>query len=317
MHGGWARSDGSHLGDVHFNAKTAAYFRENIQFPFFEHYLKGKGAAQAKAVVFETGTNVWRRYDAWPPKSRNGEDALLSRGRQAEFRSAGGSQERRRVCERSQPSGAVCGLHHQHGAATIHGGRPAFRQLSARRAGVRDRAVEGRRDDRRPDHAAPEDGEFGNGLRFRREADRRLSGGYSRPGQLATPASEMLEAPPLHMGGYQQLLRGEPFRAKFRNSWEKPEPLTPGKADRHRLHDARSVPHLPPRPSHHGAGAEFVVSADGPQSADVHRYSLCASRRISRRRPRRFFTRRMRRAASRCWCCRSPEVAAAQRSTCG
>jgi putative CocE/NonD family hydrolase len=39
----------------------------------------------------------------------------------------------------------------------------------------------------------------------------------------------ILDAPPLHMGGYQQLLRGEPFRAKFRSSWEKPEPLTPGK----------------------------------------------------------------------------------------
>ena len=39
----------------------------------------------------------------------------------------------------------------------------------------------------------------------------------------------IIDAPPLHMGGYQQLLRGEPFRAKFRNSWEKPEPLTPGK----------------------------------------------------------------------------------------
>jgi predicted acyl esterase len=39
----------------------------------------------------------------------------------------------------------------------------------------------------------------------------------------------MLDAPPVHMGGYQELLRGEPFRAKFRNSWEKPEPLTPGK----------------------------------------------------------------------------------------
>jgi len=34
---------------------------------------------------------------------------------------------------------------------------------------------------------------------------------------------------PLQMGGYQQLLRGEPFRAKFRSSWEKPEPLVPGK----------------------------------------------------------------------------------------
>ena len=31
------------------------------------------------------------------------------------------------------------------------------------------------------------------------------------------------------MGGYEQLLRGEPMRAKFRKSWEKPEPLTPGK----------------------------------------------------------------------------------------
>ncbi len=31
------------------------------------------------------------------------------------------------------------------------------------------------------------------------------------------------------MGGYEQLLRGEPMRAKFRDSWEKPEPLAPGK----------------------------------------------------------------------------------------
>jgi predicted acyl esterase len=38
-----------------------------------------------------------------------------------------------------------------------------------------------------------------------------------------------MEAPPLHMGGYQQLLRGEPFRAKFRTGWEKPTPLEPGK----------------------------------------------------------------------------------------
>ena len=61
VHGGWARGDGSHLGDVQFDAKTSEYFRANIQFPFFEHYLKGKGAALPKAVVFETGTNVWRQ----------------------------------------------------------------------------------------------------------------------------------------------------------------------------------------------------------------------------------------------------------------
>jgi putative CocE/NonD family hydrolase len=31
------------------------------------------------------------------------------------------------------------------------------------------------------------------------------------------------------MGGYQQLVRGEVFRGKFRNSFEKPEPFEPGK----------------------------------------------------------------------------------------
>ncbi len=33
----------------------------------------------------------------------------------------------------------------------------------------------------------------------------------------------------LKMGGYQQLVRGEPFRGKFRNSFSEPEPFTPGK----------------------------------------------------------------------------------------
>jgi len=38
----------------------------------------------------------------------------------------------------------------------------------------------------------------------------------------------LLGTPPVHMGGYQELVRGEPFRAKFRSSWEKAEPLAPG-----------------------------------------------------------------------------------------
>jgi predicted acyl esterase len=34
------------------------------------------------------------------------------------------------------------------------------------------------------------------------------------------------------MGGYQQLVRGEIFRGKFRNSFSKPEPFTPGKVEK-------------------------------------------------------------------------------------
>src|SRR5438477_3015890 len=69
VHGGWSRQDGDRLGHVSFAAKTGEYFRDHIQFPFFEQYLKGKVDAKLpEAFVFETGTNVWRQYEAWPPR---------------------------------------------------------------------------------------------------------------------------------------------------------------------------------------------------------------------------------------------------------
>ena len=74
VHGGWSRGDGDKLGDVSFNAKTGEFYREKIEFPFFEYHLKGKGEnAHPKAWVFETGTNVWRKFDAWPPKEAKAE----------------------------------------------------------------------------------------------------------------------------------------------------------------------------------------------------------------------------------------------------
>ncbi len=67
-HGAWTEPDVSKLGDVAFNANTASFYQEKIEFPFFEHYLKGKKEPEApKAWVFETGSNVWRKYSSWPP----------------------------------------------------------------------------------------------------------------------------------------------------------------------------------------------------------------------------------------------------------
>ena len=57
------------------------------------------------------------------------------------------------------------------------------------------------------------------------------------------------------MGGYQMMVRGEPFRAKFRNSLSKPEALTARQADGRGLLHAGREPHFPQGPSHHGAGA--------------------------------------------------------------
>ncbi len=88
-HGGWSRSDGELLGNVHFDSKTAAFYRENIELPFFQHFLKNKGAMTLpEAFVFETGTNVWRQYDAWPPRKAAPKRLYLRPERQALLRPA-------------------------------------------------------------------------------------------------------------------------------------------------------------------------------------------------------------------------------------
>lgn len=66
VHGGWARGNGDHLGDVGFGGPTGPYYRENIEFKFFSHYLKGTELNIAPVNVFETGTNEWKTYQQWP-----------------------------------------------------------------------------------------------------------------------------------------------------------------------------------------------------------------------------------------------------------
>ncbi len=69
-HGGWGGGPGQKLGKIDFGSPTGEYYRQKIQAPFFAHYLKDKGAVnQPEATVFESGSNTWRTFDSWPPKS--------------------------------------------------------------------------------------------------------------------------------------------------------------------------------------------------------------------------------------------------------
>ena len=47
--------------------------------------------------------------------------------------------------------------------------------------------------------------------------------------QTPAPAGQPVPPNAVRMGGYQQLVRGEPFRGKFREGFERPVPFTPGK----------------------------------------------------------------------------------------
>jgi putative CocE/NonD family hydrolase len=68
-HGGWARDDGSFLGNAYFGSTTAVFYREEIEATFFRHFLKDEGEMTLpEAYVFETGTNQWRTFGDWPPE---------------------------------------------------------------------------------------------------------------------------------------------------------------------------------------------------------------------------------------------------------
>jgi uncharacterized protein len=67
-HGGW-HGPGSKLGAIEFGSETGKHYREQIKAPWLASLLHGKGkVAQPEATVFETGTNRWRTFDQWPPE---------------------------------------------------------------------------------------------------------------------------------------------------------------------------------------------------------------------------------------------------------
>ena len=68
-HGGWARDAGNKYGPLDFGSDTGSYFRANMETPWFKFWLKGEGKLdQPGAFIFETGSNEWQRFDAWPPR---------------------------------------------------------------------------------------------------------------------------------------------------------------------------------------------------------------------------------------------------------
>jgi putative CocE/NonD family hydrolase len=70
FHGEWATPTGDRLGMIPFGGhKTALEFRQNIEAPFFRYYLHGEGDKPAwKVSTFQTGSNTWHTYAAWPPQ---------------------------------------------------------------------------------------------------------------------------------------------------------------------------------------------------------------------------------------------------------
>jgi putative CocE/NonD family hydrolase len=77
-HGAWARPDWSKFGPYNFGQNTAQHYRQTLETPFFNYYLKGKGTFNpAEATVFDTGLNQWKDYSAWPPRAAESRSIYL------------------------------------------------------------------------------------------------------------------------------------------------------------------------------------------------------------------------------------------------
>ena len=140
-HGSWARGDGRVVGNLDFGAEVSAWYREHVEFPFFMQHLKDKTLEPvAEATMFETGTNRWRTFAAWPPQTAAtpmylGARATLSSAAPVEaeaFDQYVSDPNRPRPVRRARADGH---------AARLHDGGPALRGDAARRAGLYDAAA--------------------------------------------------------------------------------------------------------------------------------------------------------------------------------
>ena len=229
FHGGWSRGDGANLGNVRFAAKTALYYQKNIELPFFNYYLKGKGSVKdlAKATIFFSGENNWKKFDAWPPV--NSENKTMYFHAQQQLKWEAPQEQKSGSSYISDPNKPVPYTE------DVHLGRTREYMSDDQRFAAR-----------RPDVLVFETdildadlclaGPLTANLKVRitgSDADFVVkvidvfSDDFSYDSTVCCKGVKN-EA---EMAGYQMLVRGEIMRGRFRNSFEKPEAFVPGKVE--------------------------------------------------------------------------------------
>jgi putative CocE/NonD family hydrolase len=226
-HGGWARGDGDKLGNVTFGVKTAAVFREQIQFPFFMYYLKDKTVELPEAFMFLTGLNEWRSLKEWPPKDLK-PTTLFFQAKGRLQTSTPAENEQTTFDEYiSDPNRPVPYLGY-----IVRGMTSDYmtddQRFAAQRPDVLVYQTEVLEDDLTiagPIQVNLNVSTSGTDSDFVVKLIDVYPNNYPTP---PPPQGQPVPSNYVRMGAYQQLVRGEPFRGKFRNSFEKPEPFIPG-----------------------------------------------------------------------------------------
>jgi len=212
FHGGWAGGTGKSLGAIDFGSNTSTYYRDEIEFPFFDHYLRNSGAAlPAKATMFETGTDKWLTFNQWPPAELKPVRYYLNSGNTLTQSKPATDGQDSFVSDPANPTPYLSGYQSSKG-------RPLDFPLSDQRFA-----------EKRPDvltYSAPA---FTDNLTVAGPID--VDFWITTTGTDADLVVKVIDVFPDDSGtlaGDEEMVRGDVFRCKFRDSFEKPTPIKPG-----------------------------------------------------------------------------------------
>lgn len=235
-HGGWAWGPGNKLGNISFDTATAEQFRKNIQARWFAWYLKGKGDGHfAEAITFQTGSNIWKNYDRWPPRQSkqknlyfhaNGKLSFEKPAEKIEAYDSYVSDPAHPVPYRNRPVEQTYGP-----------GSRWYTWLTEDQRFVHNR----------PDVVSWETDTLAEDITVTGTLMAKLYAATS--GSDADWVVKLIDVYPQQyskepkMAGYQLMIANDVFRGRFRKSFEKPERVTPNKVELYSI-DLHTLDHV-------------------------------------------------------------------------
>jgi putative CocE/NonD family hydrolase len=223
-HGGWARGSGNSLGAIPFGSDTGLHFRQKIEAPWFAYWLKSKGTLPLKeALLFQTGSDTWTSFDSWPPRDAKTRNLYFREDGKLSFDPPSSASDQAFDAYVSDPAHPVPYRH-----------RPIdMTYPEDHRGGWYTWLVEDQRFvDERPDVLTWQTDSLKEDVTVAGQVTAKLFA--STTGTDSDWIVKLIDVYPekvaqdWRLSGYELMIADEVFRGRFRNSFEKPEPIEAG-----------------------------------------------------------------------------------------
>jgi putative CocE/NonD family hydrolase len=223
-HGDWAREQGRHYhNQIYFGDSISTFYQKEIELKFFNHFLKGAGDGKTglpEAYLFDTGKKQWRTFNEYPVKTSRKANLYFQEKGKLTFSMPTEAKENYSEFV-SDPNKPVPSSENLRGMMnfTPRAYMSEDQRFASKRTDVLTFETE----------VLTQDVTLGGELT--------VNLNFSTTGTDADWIVKLVDVyaddeprdnvKNIDLGNYQQMVRSEIMRSRFRNSFEKPEPLTP------------------------------------------------------------------------------------------